>query len=436
MKKYDKYKNSKTLFIGKIPISWDITKLKWLLKDSLKYGANEAADQENKKDPRYIRITDFGKDGNLKNNTFKSLPNKLAQEYLLENGDILFARSGATVGKTFQFKNYTGKACYAGYLIKASPNPNKLNTDFLYFYTKSGCYESWKNSIFIQATIQNIGADKYSTLPIPLPPLKEQTQIANFLDEKTAEIDEAIALKNQLIALLQEEKSALINEAVTKGIDPTVPMKDSGIEWIGDIPAHWEIIQMKYLGFIKYGLGQPPKQLEGGLPIIRATNVSRGIISEKNMMYVDPNDLPYERDPILQKNDIIVVRSGAYTADSAIIPKKYTGAVTGYDMVFRATKIFPQFIAYGLLSNYILFNQLYMHRMRAAQPHLNAEELGATLVLSPPKKEQIQIAQYIDKKTQEIDQEIDYTKEEIALLKEYRQSLISEAVTGKIDVRK
>ena len=161
-----KMKDSGIEWLGEVPEHWNVDRLKWLIKERLKYGANESAELDDVSFPRYIRITDFSDEGTLRDETFKSLQWEKAAEYLLKDGDILFARSGATVGKTFQFKDYSGEACYAGYLIKATPNSTKIESDFLYFYTKSNCYENWKNSIFIQATIQNIGADKYQNLPV------------------------------------------------------------------------------------------------------------------------------------------------------------------------------------------------------------------------------------------------------------------------------
>ena len=170
-------KNSGISWIGNIPKHWNVLNLKYLLKSKLKYGANEEAKDANPGHPRYIRITDFGFDGKLSEDTFRSLPFKKAKEYLLKKGDILFARSGATVGKTFQFKEYNGLACFAGYLIKASPNEKIILSDFLYLYTQSSLFEEWKNGIFDKATIENIGADKYAVLKVIVPPLVEQTQI-------------------------------------------------------------------------------------------------------------------------------------------------------------------------------------------------------------------------------------------------------------------
>src|SRR3989338_11255232 len=171
-------KDSGIEWFGQVPKHWEVKRLKYLVQGKLEYGANEVGELDDIKMPRYIRITDFDDDGNLRRDTFKSLPESKAKEYLLQEGDVLFARSGATVGKTFQFKNYKGRACFAGYLIRARPN-QKILSDFLYYFTRSNAYENWKNSIFNQATIQNIGADKYSILTLPLPSAKEQKEIVN-----------------------------------------------------------------------------------------------------------------------------------------------------------------------------------------------------------------------------------------------------------------
>jgi restriction endonuclease S subunit len=209
------YKYSGIEWIGMIPEHWEVKKLKYIVKNKLMYGANEPATEENQDDPRYIRISDFDNDGRLKADTFKSLAKDLADVFLLYEGDILFARSGATVGKTFHFKNHNGLACFAGYLIRATPKPNECHSDFIYFFTKSSTYDKWKRSIFNQSTIQNIGADKYSVLEIPIPPLAEQTAIVQYIETETQRIDRKIAKTKRLIKLLQEYKTTLISDVVT-----------------------------------------------------------------------------------------------------------------------------------------------------------------------------------------------------------------------------
>jgi type I restriction enzyme S subunit len=214
-----KMKDSDIEWLGEIPEHWEVKRLKHLVKIPLKYGANESAEDEILEDPRYIRITDFGNDGKLRKNTFKSLSFEKAENFLLEEGDILFARSGATVGKTFFFKDFQGVACFAGYLIKATCNPTIMKAEFLYEFTNSSGYENWKQSIFQQSTIQNIGADKYNQLKIGVPPLIEQQGIIDFISKKTDEINILISKGQQEIELLKEYKTALISEAVTGKVD-------------------------------------------------------------------------------------------------------------------------------------------------------------------------------------------------------------------------
>ena len=208
-------KDSGVDWIGKIPTTYSICKLKYLLKNPLKYGANESGIPYSDSLPRYIRITDITPDGNLKYTGKLSLSEESAKDYILEDGDILFARSGATVGKTFIYYQSYGRSAYAGYLIKASLN-NKVSAKFVYYYTCSSLYEIWKNSIFIQSTIQNIGADRYANLPVPVPKtLQEQEEIADYLDAKCAEIDKLVVKKEQLIKELESYKKSLIYEVVT-----------------------------------------------------------------------------------------------------------------------------------------------------------------------------------------------------------------------------
>jgi type I restriction enzyme S subunit len=212
---HSELKESSISWIGKIPTNWNVLNLKYLLKSKLKYGANEEAKDANPEHPRYIRITDFGFDGKLSDDTFRSLPLKKAKEYLLNEGDILFARSGATVGKTFQFKGYNGLACFAGYLIKASPNSKKILSDFLYLYTQSSFFEEWKNGVFDKATIENIGADKYAVLKVIVPPIDEQNQIIAFVQNESSEINLAILKAHQEISSIKEYREALITDLVT-----------------------------------------------------------------------------------------------------------------------------------------------------------------------------------------------------------------------------
>lgn len=211
-----KMKDSGVEWIGEIASTVKIIKLKFLLNSALTYGANETGIEYSERLPRYIRITDIDLDGKLKNSGKLSLSDEVAKPYLLEEGDLLFARSGATVGKTFVYHNYYAKSAYAGYLIKASLNKKKVLPEYLYYYTQSSLYESWKNQIFIQSTIQNIGADKYNVLPVILhESIDIQHQIVNFLDEKSKQIETLISEKDSLISKYEDYKKSMIYEYVT-----------------------------------------------------------------------------------------------------------------------------------------------------------------------------------------------------------------------------
>lgn len=207
-------KDSGVEWIGKIPTSWEVVHLKRILRERMQYGANEPAESDDTTYPRYIRITDITANGELRPETFKSLEPSKAKDYLLDKGDVLFARSGATVGKTFLF-NADIKACYAGYLIKASCDKRRMLPEYLYYYTQSGAYECWKNSVFIQSTIQNIGADKYQMMYIPVPSKDEQKQIVEYTMSKSQIFDAAISKAQHQVELLQEYKQSLITEVVT-----------------------------------------------------------------------------------------------------------------------------------------------------------------------------------------------------------------------------
>ena len=189
-------------------------KLKYLLSKKLQYGANSSGIEYNENLPRYIRITDIV-NNELKKDDMLSLTNEDAKGFILNDGDILFARSGGTVGKSFIFRKEYGNCAFAGYLIRAQFKDIELSK-YVYNYTESILYEEWKNSIFIQSTIQNIGADKYSIMPIPVPTNKEEIKKINVeVDTLTKKINQIINYRKQIIEKLDEYKKSLIYEVVT-----------------------------------------------------------------------------------------------------------------------------------------------------------------------------------------------------------------------------
>lgn len=193
--------------------------LKRILKKKLQYGAISSGIDYDEDLPRYIRITDIDSNGCLKDCGIRSIDKKEAAPYLLKDNDILLARSGATVGKAFLYKKAYGKAAFAGYLIRASLDETRIVPEYFIYFTNSSTYENWKNSIFIKATIQNISAEKYGCLPIPLPTLKDQISIVNKLDTICTQINKFKNIKYTEVSRLQELKSSIISDVVTGKID-------------------------------------------------------------------------------------------------------------------------------------------------------------------------------------------------------------------------
>ncbi len=211
---YEK-KSTNIEYIKEINKEYNVIDFKYLLKENMQYGANESGEPFDENLPRYIRITDIDENGKLRTDNKLSLSEEVAKKYILKNGDILFARSGATVGKSFIYDEKVGRSAFAGYLIKATVNNNIL-PKFVYYYTLSSIYEIWKNGIFIQATIQNIGAEKYMNMPIIyIKNIKEQEKIILYLDKKCEEIDKLIENKQKIIEELEQYKKSLIYEYVT-----------------------------------------------------------------------------------------------------------------------------------------------------------------------------------------------------------------------------
>lgn len=257
---------------------------------------------------------------------------------------------------------------------------------------------------------------------IPLPPLSEQTQIVNFLDRKTEQIDQLIHIKERQIELLQEQRTALINQTVTKGLDPNVEMKPSGVEWIGEIPNHWTISKVKYVFDSLDNLRIPLNSETRGNMKLKVYDYygASGVIDKvENYIFDEPL--------------ILIGEDGANLyLRSTSLAFKATGKywVNNHAHVLR-----PKCGNIDYLTDMLESLDYTLYITGAAQPKLTSEHLMNITVVIPPFTEQNRIANFLNQKTQQIDKLIAIENQKIDLLKEYRQSLISEAVTGKIDVR-
>jgi type I restriction enzyme S subunit len=415
--------------------SWRNIRLKFLKNSPLIYGANEAGESDNPEDPRFIRITDIKPDGSLRDDTFKSLPLALARPYLLKDGDILFARSGATVGKAFIYKKDWGPACFAGYLIRFSADKNRAVPEYIYYFTQSKIYQDYINESSIQATIQNVSAEKYANLPVAIPSVNEQKSIVEYLDRQTAKLDQLIEKKKRLIDLLQEKIQALITQAVTQGLDPNVPMKDSGIEWLGKVPAHWRIEKLKYHVYLNPETLSENTDPEQELLYIEIGNVSSyGEISDAT--YYLFKNAPSRARRKVRSGDVIISTVRTYLKAITYIKDAPGNLVvsTGFAVLRAKDQLLNSFLGM-YVRNEGFINEIVARSVGVSYPAINASELIELGVVIPPIEEQRAIVDWLNSRLSNVDKIITNIEKQINLIKEYRQALITAAVTGKINVR-
>lgn len=431
-KPYPAYKDSGVEWLGRVPEHWGICSFKRVA--NICYGIGEPPGYKPEGTP-LIRATNVDA-GKIRSEGLvyvdpAEIPERRA--VWLAPGDIIVVRSGAYTGDSAIVRQEHCPSI-AGFdmVIRAHDvDPDFLQYALLSNYLKSNQIDLEK----MRAAQPHLNAEELGACFVLLPSGLEQKRIVVRLDHETARIDALIEKKTRFIELLREKRQALISHAVTKGLDPNVKMKDSGVEWLGEVPEHWIIRSFKHLSSVQYGIGEPPAYKSDGVPLIRATNVDAGRISSAGLVYVDPEDIPVKRIVWLAPGDIIVVRSGAYTGDSAVIREHHCPAIAGFDMVISTKCINANFLQYALLSSYLKLNQIDLEKMRAAQPHLNAEELGSCFVLVPTGIEQEEIVNFLDSSTAHVDGLINKTFVSINLLRERRSALITAAVTGQIDLR-
>ena len=434
MKRYPEYKASGVDWIGKIPKHWKKSRLKYESLVPVQYGLNINSDLYVEQGIRFIRTTDITEDGELIDKGVYLEAESVEKIYLLQRYDFLISRSG-TLGRIYLHQS-DEKHTYGGYLVRFNFGC-PVKSRFIFYFTKSQCFEHWIALNTVSATIGNVNGQKYSNLELPVPSFSEQTQIADFLDRKTGQIDELIRIKERRIELLQEQRTALINQSVTKGLDPNVEMKQSGVDWIGQIPTDWNAVPLtKYLESIIDYRGRTPEKTEDGRFLVTAKNVRDGQIDYEISQEFTPED-EYQR---------IMTRGIPQIGDVLFTTEAPLGEVANVDDVsialaqriikFRSKHDFlnPYFLKYWILS-YSFQSDLQRHATGSTAQGIKASKLCLLKLNLPPLKEQKQIVDYLNQKTAQTNELMAAEQRKIELLKEYRQSLISEAVTGKIDVR-
>ena len=439
-KSYSAYKPSGNEWLGDIPRHWEVLRLKHLSTRYGLYGANVPGSSYVADGVRFIRTTDITEYGQLKGEGIL-VPAELVQDYVLEDGDILLSRSG-TVGRSFLYKqDHHGPCAYAGYLVRYALN-ERAYPEYVALYAQTAAFGAFVRSTAISSTIDNVNAEKYSNSVVPRPPLAEQRAIAAFLDRETAKIDALVARKERLIELLQEKRTALISRAVTRGLDPDVRMKDSDVEWLGEIPAHWHVKRLKHLAG-KIGSGKTPKggaevYVDEGIMLIRSQNVHFGGLRLSDVVYIDAATDAEMAGSRVREGDVLLNITGASLGRCCTAYLDGSNAnVNQHVCIVRPDQQQddPSFLAYSVESDSVQ-DQIFNNENGVSRDALNFEQIGDMVLARPPMVEQQAIVCHLDRESAKLEVLIARVQDAIKHLKELRVALVSAAVTGRIDVRK
>ena len=431
------YKVSGERWLGHIPVDWKTIKIKWLT--SIKRGASPRPID----DPKYfdeqgeyawVRIADVSKSKMYLDTTTQRM-SELGSSLSVkrEPGDIFLSIAG-TVGKPC----ITNIKCCIHDGFVYFPN-YKGDVRFLYYLFESG--EPYKG-LGKMGTQLNLNTDTVGTIVIPDINVNLQKAISDFLDIKTKEIDDLITNKEKLINLLEEKCQSIITEAVTKGLKPNVKMKNSGVDCIDKIPEHWDIKKIKHISTF-VGSGKTPRggseiYPESGILFLRSMNVHYDGIRLKDIVHITPEIDEDMRSTRVKPKDVLLNITGASIGRSCIVPESLGKAnVNQHVCIIRsdARLIVPELLSKIMSSDFIM-QQILMSQNGSSREGLNFTQVkNLNFPLTRDLNEQIEIANYISVETDKLNSLINTIKKQIKKLREYRQSLIYEAVTGKIDVR-
>jgi type I restriction enzyme S subunit len=441
-KPYPVYKDSGVKWLGEIPEHWAILRTKSLERNAASlaqtgpFGAQLHASDYLDKSEDGVPLILIKNVNNLRivaENMPKISFEKAEQlaSYRLEPGDIVFSRVGS-VGRIALAGEREKGWLISGQMLRLRFKNVKLHLPFALYAISSSRVLSYFDLTTVGTTRDSINTDILRGLPISIPPKSEQRTIASFLDRETAHIDTLIAKKERLIELLTEKRSALISHAVTKGLDPTVPMKDPGVEWIGEIPAHWEVVPLravlKQRG--EYNIGPQTTNI---LSVVKDVGVINYDEREASGNKKSENVEQYK---IIHKGDLVVNRMNVIIGSVGISPEYGTASIEYYVLYANDNNTETEYYGHIFCSKAFQTNLARLgsgilgHRLRIPFDILKTEMLP-----KPPINEQKSISTYLNELRNTDSVVTQKVQQAIAVLKEYRTAIISAAVTGKIDVR-
>ena len=443
---YPEYKDSGVEWLGEIPVHWEMNRLRATLNGCQNGVWGDEADEVH--DLICVRVADFNRlqfRVRLDQPTIRSIDPRIAKSRRLEDEDLLLEKSGGgdkqPVGAVVMYDH--GEPAVCSNFVARMTSADGYHPRYL-TYLHAALYAARINvrSIKQSTGIQNLDSESYLNESVALPTGGEQRAIADFLDRETAKIDALVARKERLIELLQEKRTALITRAVTRGLDPNVPMKDSGVEWLGEIPAHWEVRPLKSTCGLQTGLTLG-KRYEGEAmttrPYLRVANVQDGYLALDDIAEVDV-PLRDVRRYELRAGDVLMTEGGDFDKlGRGHVWEAQLAQCLHQNHIFavrpRRSALTSEFLALAMSCAY---GRAYFTATSKQSTNLastNSTKLRNFPIPLPGLDDQVEITRWTNRESTGIDALLIRIREAIGRLREFRASLISAAVTGKIDVR-
>lgn len=447
-KRYPKYKDSGVEWLGEIPEGWD--------RDVFSRNAfyqegpglrNWQFTDEGIRVICVTNITDKGIDFSQYEKFISAEEyNNHYSHFTVQNGDLLLSSSGNSWGKIAEYSSAEKVILNTSTIRINETQIRALIRSFLKFILQSDSTREQLLLLMTGSCQPNFGPSHLSKLLIPIPNIPEQTAIASFLDRETTRIDALIEKKQRQIELLQEKRAALISQAVTKGLDPTVPMRDSGVPWLGEVPEHWVITRLKYCvdksgsGIQMGPFGSMLTQLDDnftGYKLYGQENIIKNDFNELGSRYISYDLYKSLRKYVLNKGDLVLTRKGSL-GQCKKVPNLNTPGIGDSDTIRirpNCEKVLTNFLVRILHESQYIQDQMHIAQRGAIISGLNSTIIENILIILPPIEEQKEILQYCESEVTKNERTIEKISMSLNYLSEYRSALISAAVTGKIDVR-
>jgi len=444
---YENYKDSRVEWVGEIPTGWEIKKIKYLAhgEGTLFLDGDWIESKDIVFDDSQIRYITTGNIGEGKykeqgltyitDETFKKLN---CTEIF--PGDLLISRLNPPIGRCCIVPDLGSRIVTSVDNVVLRPS-SQYKKEFLKYVMSSPRYFEYTSLIARGATMQRISRGLLGDVELPVTAdSSEQTAIATFLDRKTAEIDQLITNKEKLIALYEEEKTTIINRAVTRGLDPDVTTKPSGVDWIGDIPEDWEVKRFKYLGrFINGYSFNSSDFTTSGVRVMKISNIQTMKLDWSDESFVEESFYDKYETFRVQRNDLVFALTRPIISTgikAAIVDTDEDILLNQRNSMFKASdEVHTKWMYYLILNNQFVQEFDKQIDKTGQQPNISSNDIAEISVPVPLLSEQIGIIEHIEAECSRLDSIIYKFEKQIELFKEYRTTLISEVVTGKIDVR-